>query len=132
AYPWLCYALRTVMDEYARVCDEGVAGAERDRLVEALLNGLSADARAFVGEPPASLSRAEADRAEFRRLFFAAKGELVEEFERYRPVERTYSPLSFFFNFSHNVLKGTIVDAMLRGEPWTVSFNDLLTALPAD
>jgi hypothetical protein len=42
-----------------------------------------------------------------------------------------YSPLSLFFNFSHNVLKGTIVDALMRGQPWRVSFNDLLTSLPA-
>jgi hypothetical protein len=43
-------------------------------------------------------------------------------------VDGAYSPLSLFFNFSHNVLKGTIVDAALRGEPWPVGFNDLLTA----
>ncbi|PYR40493.1 MAG: hypothetical protein DMF93_10945, partial [Acidobacteria bacterium] len=38
-----------------------------------------------------------------------------------------YSPLSLFFNFSHNVVKGTIVDAALGGAPWNVAFNDLLT-----
>ena len=38
--------------------EEGVA--------EAILNGLSADARAFIGAPPTSLSGSEADRGEFR------------------------------------------------------------------
>ncbi len=51
-------------------------------------------------------------------------------FERYRPSEQAYSPLSFFFNFSHNVVKGTVVDALLWGEAWDVSLNDLLTGVP--
>ena len=43
-----------------------------------------------------------------------------------------FSALSFFFNFSQNVLKGTVVDALLWGSPWIVSLEDLLTGLPAD
>jgi hypothetical protein len=38
--------------------------------------------------------------------------------------------MSFFFNFSHNVLKGTVIDALLRGEPWQVTLNDLFTGVP--
>ena len=38
--------------------------------------------------------------------------------------------MSFFFNFSHNVLKGTVIDALLRSEAWNVTFNDLLTGMP--
>jgi hypothetical protein len=131
-YPWLCFALVTMMREHARLGDEGVEGAPRDAIVEGLLNGLSADARAFVGQPPGSLSSCGADRAEFRDRFVNSRAELAGEFERYRPSVDTYSPLSFFFNFSHNVLKGTIVDALLRGSPWPLTFNDLLTALPRD
>jgi len=131
-YPWLCFALVTVMREHSRLRDGGVEGAARDAIVEGLLNGLSADARAFVGQPPGSLSSCDADRAEFRDRFAGSRAELAEEFERYRPSADTYSPLSFFFNFSHNVLKGTIVDALLRGSPWDLTFNDLLTALPRD
>jgi hypothetical protein len=56
----------------------------------------------------------------------------MAEFEPFRPTERDYSPLSFFFNFSHNVRKGTVVDALLRGEPWRLTFNDLLTGLPRE
>ena len=128
-YPWLCFALVTVMREYTRLHDEGREGPERHAVVEAIVNGLSPDARAFVGEPPASLSTAEAERAEFRDAFFAHRSSLLAECERHRPVDGAYSPLSFFFNFSHNVLKGTIVDALLRGEPWPVAFNDMLTGL---
>lgn len=44
-------------------------------------------------------------------------------------MERRYSPLAFFFNFSHNVVKGTVVDALLRGAPWSVTLNDLLSGV---
>jgi hypothetical protein len=126
-YPWLCFALVTVMREYARLHAAGVTGAERDAIVEGMLNGLSPDARAFVGQPPASLSACEGERGEFRDLFCRYRMELLEEFERHRPSEQTYSPLSLFFNFSHNILKGTVVDALLRGRVWRLTFNDLLT-----
>src|ERR687898_2601352 len=127
-YPWLCFAVTTVMREYARLHDQEIQGARRQAVVEALVNGLSADARAFVGEAPPSLSRCETERAEFRDLFRQHQDHLLPEFEPYRPSERTYSPLSFFFNFSHNVLKGTVVDAVLRSRPWPLALNDLLTS----
>jgi hypothetical protein len=134
-YPWLCYALLTVMAEYLRLRDGGsvgAAGTRRDALVEALLNGLSGDARAFVGAPPAFMSRCEADRVAFRDRFLGYRDELLDEFERFRPSDKQYSPLSLFFNFSHNIVKGTVVDALLRGDPWRVTFNDLLTGLPSE
>ena len=131
-YPWLCFALATVMEEYERLEDEGSHGAASDLVVEALLCGLSPDARAFVGEPPAALAACEAERSAFRARFLVHRQALLDAFERYRPSDRVYSPLSFFFNFSHNVLKGTVVDALLRGNAWPLSFNDLLTGLPRD
>jgi len=134
-YPWLCFALLTMMREYARMHDDDVRGPERERTVEALLNGLSPDPRAFIGQPPASLSATAAshsERLEFAELFRIYQDELTEEFERHRPSDRFYSPLSLFFNFSQNILKGTVVDALLRGEPWEISFNDLLTGVPGD
>jgi hypothetical protein len=129
-YPWLCFALLTLMRQFARSGDDGEAAPSRDAVVEALLNGLTPDARAFVGEPPASLSSCAADRSEFRDLFHQHRDSLLDAFERYRPSAQVYSPLSFFFNFSHNIVKGTVVDALLRSEAWDVSFNDLLTAMP--
>ncbi|HEY7290272.1 MAG TPA: hypothetical protein VH583_10595 [Vicinamibacterales bacterium] len=132
-YPWLCYALRTVIDEYARQREDASTTAARtDRVVEALVNGLSADTRAFVGEPPASLATSEGDRLAFRERFERFRADLAGEFEAFRPVERAYSPLSFFFNFSHNIVKGMVVDALLRGEPWPLTFNDMLTGLPRE
>ena len=129
-YPWLCFALSAVMREYVRLADAHIENRDRSVIEEALLNGLTADARAFIGVPPPSLSHSEVDRLRFVDDFTRHKALLLASFERYRPSETAYSPLSFFFNFSHNVVKGTVVDALLWGEAWEVSLNDLLTGVP--
>jgi hypothetical protein len=132
-YPWLCFALVSVMREYARLREEdagGADGTDRERIVEAMLNGLTPDPRAFIGQPPSSLSACDVERSEFTDFFHRYKDDLLEEFERHRPTADAYSPMSFFFNFSHNVLKGTVIDALLRGAAWDVTFNDLLTGMP--
>ncbi|HEY7697279.1 MAG TPA: hypothetical protein VIE88_02635 [Vicinamibacteria bacterium] len=129
-YPWLLAALGTLMTRYARMVEENVRGSERDRIVEALLNALTPDPRAFVGKPPASLTSSEGELTRFRELFEKHREGLLEEFERHRPSEEAYSPVSFFFNFPHNLLKGVVIDALLRGEPWRLSLNDLLTGIP--
>jgi hypothetical protein len=131
-YPWLCFALKTMVQEYARLEAAGASDEETAPIVEGILNGLSADARAFVGQPPASLSGSGGDRSEFRELFLQRRDRLVELFQRFKPAPDQYSPLSFFFNFSHNVLKGTVVDALLRGRAWPLTFDDMLTALSRD
>jgi hypothetical protein len=129
-YPWLCFALSAVMNEYVRLADAGLENRDRAVIEEAMLNGLTPDARAFVGVPPASLSNSGRDRARFVDGFARHKTALLEAFQRYRPGDAAYSPLSFFFNFSHNVVKGTVVDALLWGEAWDVTLNDLLTGVP--
>jgi hypothetical protein len=129
-YPWLCFALAVVMREYARLADAHLENRDRAVIEEALLNGLTADARAFIGVPPASLSNSEPDRLSLIDGFARHKDRLLASFVRYRPSETTYSPLSFFFNFSHNVVKGAVVDALLWGEAWDVTLNDLLTSVP--
>lgn len=104
-YPWLRFALSTLMDAYTPG-DIVVA--------EALVNGLCPDPHAFLST--------------CRDRFAPHRAELLDTFERFRPDERAYSPLGFFFNFSHNVVKGTIIDALLGGRPWRVGLNDLLTS----
>jgi hypothetical protein len=111
-YPWLRFAVMTLMEAYAR--------NPSDLLAEGILGGLSADAKACINDPS------------FRDLFHAHEDDLLEAFQRFRPSERTYSPLAFFFNFSHNIVKGTVVDALVRGRPWSVGLNDLLTAVPCE
>jgi hypothetical protein len=135
-YPWLCFAVATVMEEYDRRRGGGAAAADgpsEARLLEALLNGLSGDARALIGEqPPTSLTPHGQERRLLYERFQAHRSTLLGAFDAYRPTDAAYSPLALFFNFSHNVVKGAAVDAMLWGEPWNVSFDGLLTALPPD
>ena len=129
-YPWLCFSLAALMRDYERIRVEGATGAGLDAVAEAIVNGLSPDARAFVRRtPPATPSPFEAERQQFAELFRARQDELVQAFERFRPSTAAYSPLAFFFNFSHNVVKGEVVDALLRGEPWRLTLNDMLTSL---
>src|SRR5262245_564108 len=91
-YPWLCFALATLMREYSRLRDAGVATDGRAAIVEAMVNGLSPDARAFLGAAPASLSACDVERAAFRDHFFAHRTDLASEFERNRPADGVYSP----------------------------------------
>ena len=118
-----------VADRVRAVVTGGGTGVKK-AVVEALPNGLTADARAFIGQPPSSLSSCEIERAGFREAFFGVKADLVAAFEESRPSDESYSPLCFFFNFSHNVLKGVVVDALLTDTPCELSFDDLLTGIP--
>lgn len=129
-YAWLCFALATLMAEYARLRQAGAGDEERDGIAEAILNGLCSDAEAFFGEAPAVVWPYEADRAAFLELFDALRPHLLSQWERYVPGEQSYSPLSFRFNFPHNVVKGAVVDALLWGEAWSVTLDDLLTDRP--
>src|SRR6476659_4288096 len=114
------------MGEYGRIADARIENRDRAVIEEALLNGLTADARAFIGVPPPSLSDSESDRVRFVDGFTRHKNALLESFQKYRPSDEAYSPLSFFFNFSHNVVKGAVVDALLRGQAWPLTLSDLL------
>jgi hypothetical protein len=129
-YPWLCFSLATLIDEYHRVRLGGDATSLRRAVVESILSGMTADPRAFIGAGPASLAAHEVERARFRERFLAYQPDLTEEFEAFRPSAEAYSPLSFFFNFSHNVMKGQIVDSLLWSLPWPVGLNDLFTGEP--
>ena len=131
-YRWLSFSLATLMGEYVRLREEAVEGAVRDTIVEALVSGLSPDARAFLADPPRCLSACQADRLALGAGFDRFGRELLEEFEAHRPSDQAYSPLSFSFNFSHNIVKGIVVDALVWGEPWTLTLDDLLTALPRE
>lgn len=108
-YPWLHFAADVVLRE----CERQLVV----RAAEALFNSLTADTSSLLDSDP------------FRERLGGIADRLLPAFEALDPLSpgHSYSPLSLFFNFSHNVLKGTIIDAVLRGDAWVVSFNDLLT-----
>jgi len=129
-YPWLCFGLAGLMDAYVGLVAAGDTGVELDRVIEGLINGLTPDPEAFLGRPPASLDPHQEELSRFTSGFTRHRSELLEAFETHRPTDRAYSPISLFFNFSQNVLKGTVADALLRGDAWTLSLNDLFTGVP--
>ena len=131
-YPWLCFSVTTLMKAYARLHETGSTDVDRERIVEGILNGMTADARAFLGKTPAPLAEYETDLSECRRLFKTYKDALLKEFEAHRPSDRVYSPLAFNFNFPHNLVKAAIIDALLEAEGVKLTVNDLLTSFPRD
>jgi hypothetical protein len=131
-YPWLSYSLLTLLRTYDERDHAGVAPDGLRRLEEALVNGLSADPAGFVGPAPARMLVADTERREIRDRFEARRAQLAERFDAFLPTAQAYSPLSFFFNFCQNVLKGAVIDAVLWGAPSAVSVNDLLSGLPSD
>ena len=129
-YRWLCFALAIVMEDYARLCDAGQRGPERDVAVEALLNGLSADVDAFATDRrPSSLDSLSEEWRAVHDGLHARRRDLVEDFAPFRPPDEGYSPIALFFNFSQNVLKGIVADALLWGEPRPIGLNELLTSV---
>lgn len=131
-YPWLCFALATLMDEYHAWRTGGAATLTRAEAVESMLNGLTADPRAFLGPGVGSLAAHEQERLRFRERFRGYEADLTSEFEAFRPTADAYSPLSFFFNFSHNVVKGQVVDSLLWSLVWPVGLSELFTGAPLD
>lgn len=114
-YPWLGWATATVLRRLESVPPAALSSAEHHQWIEALFGGLTADTEALLAYEPVS--------ARLRALLPG----LLPLFEALAPRPDAYSPLSLFFNFSHNLIKGTVVDAILREDPWRVSYNDLLT-----
>jgi hypothetical protein len=131
-YTWLCFSLATLLEAWREARGAGDAPASAG-VVEAIANGLSADADAFLSaRTPSVLAASEVERRTFRDGLGSDLPALSDAFAAYRPVEGVYSAMALFFNFSHNVLKGTVVDATFWGDPRELSLNDLLTSLPRD
>ena len=132
-YPWLGFAMAELTAGYAQLEESRATGPARDRIVEAILNGLSPDPAAFLGATtPAPLASHAVEREATRARLLDHRASLLAAFEAHRPLDAAYSPIAFFFNFSHNVIKGAVVDSLLWGEPRALALNDLLTGLPRD
>jgi len=128
-YPWLLFSVDVLLRAYAKMRLAGMHGHDRERIVEALLGGLTADPRALLDvPPPASLAAFTNELAAFRQLFGECREDLLLEFEPHRPTGDVYSPLAFHFNFPHNVLIPMVTLALIEGcDPErNVSFNALL------
>jgi hypothetical protein len=123
-YRWLLYSLLTLLREYSRALG-GEHDEARARVVEGLVNGLSADPWAFVEKAPAFLRALQAEHDEFRELLESVRGELVKDCESQRPAAGEYSPLGFATNFLSNAAVASVVVA-LRDEAPQPSLDALL------
>lgn len=129
-YPWLCFGLAGLMDEYERTIGADRESADRTWVIEGVINGLTPDPDAFLVKPPASLAPHGADYSRFQEAFARHQTELVPVFETHRPRDQGFWPLALFFNFSQNVLKGLVVHSLLKGQPGRIGLNDLFTGIP--
>lgn len=114
-YPWLIWSVEVAVDTIEDLSPDALAGPRGRQWTEALAGSLTADTDALLTHP----SLGPRLRALLPRLMPALTA--------LSPGDDAYTPLALFFNFSHNLIKGTVVDAVLRDAPWTVSYNDLLT-----
>jgi hypothetical protein len=128
-YPWLGFGLASLIDEYARLRETGESGDARMRVVEGIINGLTADPEAFLVRRPSSMSAHTADYEAFAARFDRVAPDLLAEFDRHRPSDTGYSPLAIFFNFSINVLKGLVVHALINGQASAIGLNDMFTGV---
>lgn len=125
-YPWLLFALDTLLGEYARLRGEGAGGAERDEVVGGLLNGLTPDPWAFTGTLPEGLADYPEKYARFCELLVRHGPDLLEECRRHLPSAGRFSPMAVHFNFPHNVLMAHLATALEDGAPRSLAVNAVL------
>jgi hypothetical protein len=131
-YPWLGFGLVWLMEAYARLHAMNDTTDRRRLVVEGILNGLTTDPEAFLVRRPNSMEAHARDYERFAELFDQFGAHLIAEFEPHRPRDAGYWPVALFFNFSQNVLKGFVVDAMMRGRPLPIGLNDLFTSIAVE
>jgi hypothetical protein len=127
-YPWLLFGLSELMDEWER--REGSLGTPHSALrteavVEALINGLTPDPTAVLGRPVSWFDARKSELDRFLTLLDRHRATLLPAMEAHRPREAGYWPIALFFNFSQNVLKGAVVDALFRGQAAPIGLNEL-------
>ena len=130
-YPWLLFAVAILMREYARLHASGVHSPQRKRVVEALLDGLSADPWVFTGKAPAFLAAHLAVHTELRESLARHRDDLLAEFEQIMPSTKAYSPMGLGCNFLSNAAVATAAVA-LDDDTRFPSLNALFTRERAD
>jgi hypothetical protein len=124
-YPWLLTAVLELLRAYDRLIEQGAPEAERDAVVEGLVNGLTPDPWAFFERTPSALSGYADEVREFRELFARHRDALLADFERHRPRHDRYSPLHLHFNFPHNALVAKVLIALHRGSALNLPMDAL-------
>lgn len=124
-YPWLLFGLAELMDQYARNKERDAPSAVRIPVVEGLINGLTPDPASILGRPVSWFAPQQAELERFLATLDEYRAELLPAMEVHRPRDHGYWPIALFFNFSQNVLKGAVVDAMFREAPAPIGLNEM-------
>jgi len=114
-YPWVLFSLLTIAVALERSVLAGESPIRRAPLVASLLDGLTADSRAFLGKAPAFLSHLAPQHAELRAILLRQRELLLAEWAAFAPVRGSYSPLSLGCNFLSNAAVAAAVGAATEG-----------------
>jgi hypothetical protein len=125
-YPWLLFSLVVLLRAYEAPPEADPLDPERRQVIGCLINGLTADPEACLSKGQAFFPDDQGRLAECRTLLLRNRADLLVAFENHRPVGQTYSPLSFRFNFPHNVLVAMVISGLQEGVVWKPSLSDLL------
>ncbi|MDQ8165041.1 MAG: hypothetical protein P3A28_04680 [Gemmatimonadota bacterium] len=114
-YPWVLFSLLTIAAAVERSVLAGESPIRRAPLVAGLLDGLTADSRAFLGSAPAFLAHLAPQHAELRAILLRQRGLLLTEWAAFAPVRGSFSPLSVGCNFLSNAAVAAAVGAATVG-----------------
>jgi hypothetical protein len=114
-YPWVLFSLLTIATAIARSVEAGDTPSTRAPLVAGLLDGLTADSRAFVGTAPAFLAPLADRHAELRALLLRHRDLLLAEWAAFAPARGVFSPLAVGCNFLSNAAVAAAVGAATAG-----------------
>ena len=111
-YPLVVFGLSTLMRRYDSLASDPDAGAERARVAEGVLNGLSADPRFALDRTPDWLRVFRAEHSEAREAILAHRDALLGDFAGLQPAAEQFSPLGFDCNFLSNAIVAVVATAV--------------------
>ena len=114
-YPWVLFSLLTIATAVERSVLAGESASSRAPLVAGLLDGLTADSRAFLGKAPAFLAHLAPQHAELRAILLRQRALLLAEWAAFAPERGSFSPLSVGCNFLSNAAVAAAVGAATEG-----------------
>ena len=107
-YPWLFFALETLLDRYGEVVDKGASEGDTAVITTALINGLSADPWLLTDERSLSPQLHRRWRQRVGERLSQCNSGLLAQLAEHRPDAKRFSPLSFDCNYLHNLIVAMI------------------------
>jgi hypothetical protein len=126
-YPWVLETLQTLTRAGAEGDREAAAQSPtRRQLLTGIVNALSADPGAFLGEVPDVLAGQAVEQQSLRDVLERHLRTLHTDVVAARPTDEAYAPIALQFNFLHNVLTAKLALACDGHPAADVSLSVLL------